>query len=761
MTGRPFVLPLIPPNLTGDLHLGHALMATVQDAVVRSVRQSGREAVFVPGVDHAGIGMYALVRADTAFLPDRPIEERLAAWAAHHRDVIGRQFRSLLLACDWNLEVYTLDPGYVDLVHWAFRTLAERGLVHRGHRLVHRCPSCATALSDMECEVREAPRPVAVVPVRVGARLVLVETPEPERLDGAVALALPGGPAAAGVATVAAPAGGDPLPVVDGPRPAFVAGPVEAASTEDRERRRREAVERLRLRTTVRPVPVLTCGRCGTEVVEQASRQWFVRMGPLVAPVLDAVRSGEVRITPEPVRRQAIDWLAKAQDWCVSRQIPWGQVIPARRCTAGACDGFTVDGDGPCPACGAPTEPETDVFDTWFSSSLWPLGTAGWPDEAALARRYPADLMTSGRDILFFLFVRLLALGRELTGRFPVAACHFHGLVRDAHGQKMSKSRGNTVTVDAAVAEHGADVVRLALLSGCHEADDLRAAPELFARAARVRAPFADLAGLGAGAAGEGGAAGAAADGLDHWCAARAEAAVEDVRAALAEVRVAAAAAAVDAFATGPLARYVATRRRAGAPAHPAVVAAAARVAEPVLPGVAADLRAAAGGDGDGWRPDPITAAAAGAAIGAVEELEALRGAVGVPAGTPVPVELGGRAAAVAGEAWVRSCSRLAVDPGAAPAGVPWRPPGRPEVTLWLPSRAAPRLRREAARRLRAASDRRRALTARLAEAESGGATAAAARLAPQLAAVTARIRVLRQNAAAAADADDDVPAPA
>ena len=398
---RAWVLPMVPPNLTGDLHLGHALMMTVEDAAVRVQRQEGQRTVFTPGVDHAGIGMYAACRAATGFRPDLPMETRLEEWSAHHRRVIRAQMAELELACDWSRYTYTMDAAYEHRVRLAFGRLAEAELVYRDRRVLHWCPGCGTVISDMEAEPTVVEAEVAVVPLRVGRDEVHFECLDAGLVwsASAVRLSLPGGPS-----SLPGFREGRPLVVLP---PDDEAGPSLLIPARDPAEHRlaRElglpvhddfdvtgrstlpesqgmdletlndwTVERLDLRTVPRHVRRFRCGRCAELLTRRLTWQWFVRMGALCAPLLAAMEAGTVRFAPHECQREALHWLRQVEDWCVSRQIPWGQRIPASHCPS--CEAWSQEPGAGCARCGVTMVESSDVFDTWFSSSLWPLAIA-------------------------------------------------------------------------------------------------------------------------------------------------------------------------------------------------------------------------------------------------------------------------------------------------------------------------------------------------------------------------------------------------
>ena len=655
-----------PPNVTGTLHIGHALTLAIQDALVRSARLDGTDTLFVPGTDHAGLGMYAAVMRNPDFRPDLPLAGRLRAWADHHRAGIISELRGLDLACDWEEEQHTLAPGYRAVVERGFAALAAEGLVYRQEKAVPWCPGCRSVVPDIE-QVREAENcAVSLVAARLGNRTHVFEVRAVEEVWGAVAVAVPASHPAAGRTARLTALGDRELPVlgadVDAPRlvvPALrgpdlelarrhglshdeVLGPdgrslVPGLTGLTREELRRETVTRLALRSMARSVPVSRCGTCGTELTTRYTRQWYLRLAPLVAPVRAALDRGDLVIGPASVRKEAVHWMATVHDWCISRQIGWGQVIPAAVCDR--CPYFSALPEPPrtCPDCAAPLRPETDVFDTWFNSAHWTVAVSGWPDPARTAERYPAAIMTSGRDIVFFWIIRLLAIGHFLTGRLPAPECRLHGMVVDEHGRKMSKSRGNGLSLADALAEHGGDVLRAGLLSACREADNVRARPELFAAQRQVRDTAERLARLVSPPG-----SGAAPDELEHHCRAAARTARAAIRGHLDARHFDRAVGRLTAFRGQVLARYVdaRTRRPSGGGAVTAeLLTDVAAVYEPFMPRAAEALRAAARSrPATAWQVDAGRADAVESLLAAVEEAERLKGAIGFPDGTEVVV---------------------------------------------------------------------------------------------------------------------------
>ena len=777
---QPFVLPMVPPNLTGDLHLGHALMACVQDCLVRFHHIQGEETAYVPGVDHAGIGMYALVKANQDFQPELPLEARLREWANHYRKVIPEQFRSLNLACDWEREVYTMDARYIKLVHYAFRRLAEGGLLYRGYKVVHWCPNCQTTLSDMECERVTRNAEVAVMGVRVGKRTELIETSQPELLWSASALAVP---QAFGVEAVPSPfEESRPLPVVQWGRPGSKAcfvipahhaehlalaqhlglaiketldgqgrSLIPPAEGMARQEFRKWTIARLAMRTIIRPVEALLCSRCNTELIGRLSWQWFLHMRPLAQPLEEAIRSGTVVIIPDAQKRQALDWLNRVEDWCISRQISWGQRIPARICPS--CAGWTLDQRSGCPKCGSTMQDEQDVFDTWFSSALWPLATAGWPDENEMLRLYPASVLTTGKDILFFYLIRVQVLSRYLTGTFPAPVSYLHGLVLDEHGVKMSKSRGNTITLSQGVERYGADILRATLLSGCRSSYDIQFRDDLASAQQKVaemlkRLEMLALDGLNP-----------QPDTLDHRLLASVLETESHFARAIHQYRFSSAIETLRAFALEPLARFVSIREREKTGEAERwqglwvpLLSYVARLFTPVMPTIAHRMEVLSSTHHSAVVMEASRSAASGALLAALQELERLRGVLGVNTYTTISIALPPSMTYHLSERWVKYGSRLRFQIGEAPPpAISWRVPEQKDVVLYFPVRYAGGLRKEAQRLLRQTAERRRLLTKHVEEAlaDTPRAQQALPVLQSALHLIFAREEVLKGNLAA------------
>ncbi len=529
---RSIVMP--PPNVTGVLHIGHALDNSMQDALIRFWRLTGRDALWLPGTDHAGIATQVRVEEQLAKegLSHRDMgrEQFLARvwdWKERSQGTILSQLRALGASPDWSRQRFTLDEGLSRAVRTAFVRLHEEGLVYRGDYLIHWCPSCRTALSDIEVEHEERDGALYHLryPLADGTGSLTVATTRPETMLGDTAVAVH--PADARYRELVGrmlrhPLTGREIPVVADAAadPEFGTGAVKVTPAHDptdfeigarhalasiavigedgrmlesagdrfagmtREDARKAVVAALEeegVLTEVEPIrhSVGTCERCGTTVESLVSRQWFVRMKPLAEPAAEAARQGRLLVWPKRLEKVYTDWLDNIRDWCVSRQLWWGHRIPAWHCAA--CHGTVVAVDEPsrCPACGGELRQDEDVLDTWFSSALWPFSTLGWPDDTEDMRRYyPTTALVTGYDILFFWVARMVMMGMHLTGEVPFRSVVLHGLVRDAKGRKMSKSLGNGVDPIEVIREHGADALRFALLTGTTPGQDIRMSPE-------------------------------------------------------------------------------------------------------------------------------------------------------------------------------------------------------------------------------------------------------------------------------------------
>lgn len=526
-SGPAFVVMMPPPNVTGILHVGHALDLTVQDALVRYHRLRGQETLWLPGVDHAGIATQARVEEEIARegltrhdLGREAFVDRVWAFKAANGDRIVEQARRMGASADFSRLRFTMDPAFQRAVREVFVRLYEQGLLYRTRAMIAFCPRCRTALSDIEVDHREVQGTLTTIhyPGLDGAEGIDVATTRPETLLGDQAVAVhPEDPRHRRQVgrRVRLPLLGRILPVIadaaverdfgtgavkvtpaHDPQDFAIAGrhglPLDPVIDEDgritalggpyaglsREAARGRVLEDLAVAGhIVRSQPIVHavghCERCGTVVEPLVSLQWFVRMRPLAEPALQALGRG-LRIVPERFAKVYADWLEGIRDWCVSRQIWWGHRIPAFTCPQGHLS--VVREDPPaCPVCGRPVTQDPDVLDTWFSSALWPFATLGWPEATAdLARYYPTQVLVTGWEILFFWVARMVMQGIHFTGEIPFDTVYLHGIVRDAQGRKMSKSLGNGVDPLEVIERFGADALRLSLIVGTAPGADLR-----------------------------------------------------------------------------------------------------------------------------------------------------------------------------------------------------------------------------------------------------------------------------------------------
>lgn len=523
----PFCIVIPPPNVTGILHIGHALQFTLQDLVIRWRRMQGYNALWLPGTDHAGIATQVMVERQLAKeglsrheLGRERFLERMWHWKEEHKDNISRQAKALGSSCDWTRERFTLDEGLSRAVRRAFVTLYEEGLIYQDRRLINWCPRCHTALSDLEVVHHEHDGAMwdFAYPLEGGGEIV-VSTTRPETMLGDTAIAVhPDDPRYAGLVGGFAihPFLHRRIPIIADAElvdPGFGTGAVKVTPAHDpndfetgrrhelefinildsegrinaeggpfegmgRFEARKAVLEALAEKGLLRgekkhPMSIGRCQRCDTVVEPWLSKQWFVRMKTLAGKALQVVRDGEIELVPDFWIATYEHWLENIQDWCISRQLWWGHRIPAFFCSRGhiAVSETPID---TCPECGAPVEQDPDVLDTWFSSGLWPFSTLGWPEESEDFRTfYPTSLLITGFDILFFWVARMIMMGCHLTGDVPFRTVHLTGLVRDAKGDKMSKTKGNTIDPLEMVHTYGADAVRFTLAALASPGRDL------------------------------------------------------------------------------------------------------------------------------------------------------------------------------------------------------------------------------------------------------------------------------------------------
>jgi len=525
---RPYVIALPPPNVTGELHMGHALNGTLQDVLIRWHRMRGFNCLWQPGYDHAGIATQNVVEKELAKegktrhdLGREAFEERVWQWLETYGRVIMHQFRRLGCSLDYRRERFTMDEGYVRAVMRFFVHLYKRGLVYRDNRIVNWCPRCASALSDLEVEHLEVEDTVYTVryPLADGSGFVPVATVRLPTMLGDVAVAVHPDddryrglvgkeaivPAAErrvpiiadarvdrefGTGAVKITPGHDPLDfeigrehglpeltviALDG-RMSGEAGEYAGLSQEEAQARIAEALARQGLLERAEPYrhAVGHCERCGTRIEPLITLQWWVEMEELARPAIEAVRQGRVRFWPARFNRVYLDWMESIRPWCISRQLWWGHRIPVWYCACGAEIVSETEPDR-CQACGDPElRREEDVLDTWFSSALWPLATLGWPDETEdLAYFYPGDVSSTAREIIFLWEARMIMAGLEIRGEVPFRHVIIHSTVLAPDGRRMSKSLGTGIDPLELVERYGADATRYGLLK-MSSAQDVR-----------------------------------------------------------------------------------------------------------------------------------------------------------------------------------------------------------------------------------------------------------------------------------------------
>ena len=529
---KPFVIIMPPPNVTGALHLGHALTAATEDALARWHRMKGEPTLWLPGSDHAGIATQVVVEQDLARegksrqdLGREAFVERVWEWVRKYGRTISEQHKRLGTSCDWSRERFTLDEGPSMAVRTTFVNLYKKDLIYQGERIINWCPRCSTALSDLEVVHQEVQGHLYYIRYRLADDPddhITVATTRPETLLGDTAVAV--NPEdqrfnhLAGKDTVL-PHLGRRIPIIQDSAvdPAFGTGAVKvtpahdpadfeiaqrhglpaitvidtAAKMTEGAGPRYQGMDYLQCRETIledlegdglleKVEPYIHsvghCQRCNTVVEPLISKQWFVKVGPLSEKAAQVVRDGQIKIVPERFTKVYLNWMDNIRDWCVSRQLWWGHRIPVWYCTD--CDHMTVSVDEPsrCEGCGSSDiTQDPDVLDTWFSSGLWTHSTLGWPEDTADLRYfYPTSVMETGYDILFFWVARMIMMGLENMREPPFDTVYLHGLIRDEGGEKMSKVKGNVLNPLDAIAEYGADALRFALTVGTAPGNDSR-----------------------------------------------------------------------------------------------------------------------------------------------------------------------------------------------------------------------------------------------------------------------------------------------
>ena len=525
----PYSIVMPPPNITGQLHMGHAVDNTLQDILIRWKRMQGYCTLWVPGTDHASIATEAKIveamREEGLSKDDVGRDgflERAWDWKKQYGGRIVKQLRKLGSSCDWTRERFTMDEGCSKAVQEVFMRLYKKGLIYRGKRMINWCPHCLTSISDVEVVYEDQPGSFWHLryPFKDGSGYLELATTRPETLLGDTAVAVnPEDERYKDVIgkTLILPLVGREIPVVadEYVEKDFGTGVVKitpAHDPNDYEVGLRHNLEVINVMTDdahivddypkyagmdryearkaivkdleeqgflVRVEPythsVGTCQRCHTTVEPRVSLQWFVAMKDLAAPAIEAVRSGDVRFIPERFNKNYFHWMENIRDWCISRQLWWGHRIPAFYCDDCGETVVTLDKKPVCPKCGRPMRQDPDTLDTWFSSALWPFSTLGWPDETPdLKYFYPTSTLVTGYDIITFWVSRMIFSGLEYTGRKPFSDIFIHGLVRDSQGRKMSKSLGNGIDPLQVIDEYGADALRFMLANGTSPGNDMR-----------------------------------------------------------------------------------------------------------------------------------------------------------------------------------------------------------------------------------------------------------------------------------------------
>jgi len=531
---KPYTIVIPPPNITGQLHMGHALDETLQDILIRWRRMEGYETLWLPGTDHASIATEAKIveamRKEGITKEEIGREkflERAWEWKAQYGGRIVEQLKKLGSSCDWDRERFTLDEGCSKAVREVFCKLYDKGLIYRGERIINWCPHCLTSISDAEVEYEDQAGHFWHLryPFKDGSGYLELATTRPETLLGDTAVAVnPNDERYKGMVgkTLILPIVHREIPVIadDYVDIEFGTGVVKITPAHDpndfevglrhnlevinvltpdakivddypkyagmdRYEARKAIVEDLQAEGALVEIEdyshnVGTCYRCGTTVEPRVSKQWFVKMEPLAKPAVEVVRNGEVKFVPERFDKTYFHWMENIKDWCISRQLWWGHRIPAYYCDD--CGEVMVSAQEvhTCSKCGGNhVHQDPDTLDTWFSSALWPFSTLGYPDDTKeLEYFYPTDTLVTGYDIIFFWVARMIFSGVEHMGQVPFHTVLIHGLVRDAQGRKMSKSLGNGIDPLLVIDQYGADALRFTLATGNAPGNDMRFSDE-------------------------------------------------------------------------------------------------------------------------------------------------------------------------------------------------------------------------------------------------------------------------------------------
>ena len=526
---KPFTIVMPPPNITGQLHMGHALDNTLQDILIRFKRMQGYSALWVPGTDHASIATEAKVVEKIAkegltkeSLGREKFLDRVWDWKKEYGGRIVKQLKKIGSSADWDRERITMAEGCNKAVKEVFVNLYNKGLIYRGERIINWCPCCLTSISDAEVEYEDQAGSFWHLryPLSDGSGYIEMATTRPETMLGDTAVAVNPNderykdyvgktvilpivhreiPIIAdeyvdmefGTGVVKITPAHDPndfevglrhhLPVINVlTEDAKIVDEYEKYAGLDRYEARKAIVADLEAEGALVKIEphdhnVGTCYRCHTTVEPRVSKQWFVKMEELAGPAIEAVKSGKTRFVPEHFDKTYYHWLENIKDWCISRQLWWGHRIPAFYCDCCNEVVVTKENKAVCPKCGKEMRQDPDTLDTWFSSALWPFSTLGWPDKTEeLDYFYPTSTLVTGYDIIFFWVIRMMFSGIEHTGKAPFNTILIHGLVRDSQGRKMSKSLGNGIDPLEVIDKYGADALRLTLITGNAPGNDMR-----------------------------------------------------------------------------------------------------------------------------------------------------------------------------------------------------------------------------------------------------------------------------------------------
>ena len=528
---KPYCIVMPPPNITGKLHMGHALDNTLQDSIIRYKRMNGYETLWLPGTDHASIATEVKIVTEMAKegIDKRDIGreaflKRAWEWRREYGGTIVKQLRKMGSSCDWERERFTMDEGCNRAVTKVFVDLYKEGLIYRDDRIINWCPVCQTALSDAEVEYEEQASHLWHVRYDAPDKSysIICATTRPETIPGDTAIAVNPEDERYGDLigkTVVVPIVGREIPIVadEYVEKEFGSGAVKITPCHDPndfEVGVRHNLPRIRVFTDDghlnelgAPYTGMTtmecrkaivadmeksgnlvkiedyahnvgvCYRCHNTVEPLTSLQWFVSMKPLAKEAIRVVEEGEVKFVPERFNKTYFNWMYNIRDWCISRQLWWGHRIPAYYCENSDCGHIEVTLDPPekCPVCGAKVHQDEDVLDTWFSSGMWPFSTLGWPDKTPeLEYFYPTSTLVTGYDIIFFWVARMIVFGTKVMGKIPFDTVYVHGIVRDELGRKMSKSLGNGIDPLEIIKDYGADSLRFSLVTGNSAGNDMR-----------------------------------------------------------------------------------------------------------------------------------------------------------------------------------------------------------------------------------------------------------------------------------------------